>query len=542
MGRDMRFIKKILLFIAFISAALGTVSGLPEAVRTRAPLTADRPDLAHFCDSDGGHFRIWYSLQAEDPTNAIDPTDNDGNGIPDWAENAGRFLERTWACLVDTLGARQPIPDMGIGGNDRVDMYFLDLSGTMFGPGTYGMTYLDSILPDGSATAFIAIENDFEPEHFPNYVGREEDALAVTCAHEFFHTVQFAYGFNLSVWLWWMEATAVWSEERNYPEINDYLYYLANFQGYPSTGLDDDDPSGRIYGACLFPLYISQNYGDSAIIDIWENVSESAVYSGIKSWADSLELTLDNLYGDFARWNLYVGDNSREWCYPDAALMPEPEIILPSAMPEELTGGGGALYIDLTGLFGLPEGHHGGGWAEMQQIDTVYAALEGVAPSANSDTEDTLVYISPGPDTIPGIWRFDNMIAILANMDMIYIHDADLGALTYGPAPSAKVEMEKSIALPPYPNPFVNAPGRMIYFPYSIDLDTPIRLTVWASSGDLVFDESSETSKGLHLTTRGALGWEPSNMSGENLADGVYIYRLAIEGDSHIGKISIINE
>ncbi len=522
----------IALIIA--GSAMAIICGLPEVARTRASLISERPTLAHYYDSECGNFRIWYNLTSEDEINGIDPTDSDASGFPDWAELAAEYLEKTRAMLVDSLGARPPIPDNGRGGNDRTDIYFVNMRA-----GLYGMTYADSTLPNGTTSAYLTIDNDFAD--FPSYNGREFEALAVTCAHEFFHVIHFAYG-TATTWVWWMEATAVWSEELNFPEIDDYLSYLDYFQEYPSTALNDDTPSGRIYGTVLLPLYIAKNYGDHAIIDIWERIPSSNVYMALDNWADSVGISLTDLYGDFARWNLFVGDNYGGWGYDDAELMPEPVLIDRTEIPETLPGGGSAVYIDLTGQFGLPPNHTGGGWAELSGGDTLSAILHGLPPHQFSDTPDTSLNIFQTPDTLSGLWRYDAVVASIGNLARQHIMPANLGDLLIGPAVNAKVDMFHTLEEPPYPNPFrYSLENEFIYFPYSLTENSQIALYLWTSAGDLVYYMEDAASKGLHLTRDGAIAWRPANMRGERLSTGIYIYKIQVETDEYIGKISIVN-
>jgi len=528
--------KRMLIIAALMTAGslLAIICGLPEAARTRMSLIRERPALAHYYDSEEGHFKIWYNLETDDPVNCIDSTDSDGNGVPDWAENAASYLEKSWDYLVNQLGARQPVPDFGGGGDDRVDVYFVELHSSI-----YGMTWYDSVLSNGTAPAYIEIENDFAG--FTEYEDREEDALAVTCAHEFFHTIHFAYG-TLEQWRWWMEATAVWSEEQNFPQINDYINYLDIFQENPEIALNDDTPSNRIYGTVLLPLFLSANYGDGTIIDLWERTAGSSVYQAFGAWSDSIGISMDSLYGDFARWNLYVGGNYRSGGYIDGAIMPEPVRISRDSIPPNIPGGGSAIYIELTNQFGLPPGHEGGGWAELPAGDSVHAAMHGIASGFRSDTPDTAVYIFGAPDTIPGLWRYDAIVASIANFDVLYIHSANLGNLLVGPATLAKVLSEHDLSPPPYPNPFYYDGEGYLYFPYSLEEDSYFEFSVWTASGDIVYYEDGQTSKGNHLTTDGAFRWQPSNQSGKRLTSGIYIYRLAVVEDEHIGKFAIINE
>ena len=498
---------------------------------SKAPLTHARPIRTYHYDSE--HFRVWFDVVGINaiPTEDISPAD----GVPDWAQRATEYLERARACLVDTLGFPPPIPDSSsfadrhdVGGDDRTDVYFADME-------FYGMTYLDTALADGSGPAFMTIENDFEYASFPEYDGHEEDALAVTCAHEFFHTIHYTYG-SESQWTWWMEATAVWSEERNYPTVNDYLGYLGAFQNTPEKGLNNNVPSGRFYGSCLFPIFLSANFGDAAILDIWNRVPSDSPYGAIVQWADSVGWGPTALYGDFARWNLFVGDNYRGYGYTDAALMPEPKITPADSLPFSLTDAGGAIYIELNIW------ESGGLYANYDPTyDPISAKIHAVS-IAGTDTRDTTVDVYGQSDTIPGAWRFDGIYCALANLGPNPTVEANIGELLTGPAPSADVARPDNIVdLSPYPNPFIRGENDTLYFPFSAAEDSPIRFTVWTASGELVYQWTDDIGFGYHKTTRGAFAWVPRNSSKRELASGIYVYLLALEGTSYTGKFAIIN-
>ena len=260
-------------------------------------------------------------------------------------------------------------------------------------------------------------------------------------------------------------------------------------------------------------------------------------YGAIYRWADSVGVALDDLYGDFARWNLFVGDYHRDFGYPDADSMPEPAFIMPSEFPEILDGGGAAVYIDLA------DSYTGGAWATVEGGDSVSAVLYGIVPHGRTDTPDTSVDIFNINDTIPGVWRYDKLIAVVANLSSYYGWDADLGDFLYGPAPSATVELLGDVLdEPPYPNPYVRGESGSIRFPYAVKEDTRMLFAVWTSAGELVYQEEFEAVKGFHYSPSGSFSWEPLNEAGGQLAAGIYIYRLATENNSHKGKFAIINK
>ena len=60
----------------------------------------------------------------------------------------------------------------------------------------------------------------------------------MTFAHEFNHLLQQNYDSFQDVWMF--EATATWTEEHVYPEINDYLGYVPGVRlRAPATPITD---------------------------------------------------------------------------------------------------------------------------------------------------------------------------------------------------------------------------------------------------------------------------------------------------------------
>jgi len=509
--------------MAILSAVGAEKCGLPEAMRSKVPLVHARPVRSHNHDSE--HFRVWFDLEG-------------AHAIPSirWAERCAEFLEKARAVLVDSIGFREPIPDSSlfpgrtdVGGDDRLDIYFTHME-------YYGMTYLDTVLAGGVGPAFILIENDFDAARFPQYIGREEEALAVTCAHEFFHAIHYSYG-SSAAWTWWMEATAVWSEERIFPHVDDYLDYLPNFQSTPEGGLNSDSPRGRMYGTCLLPMFLSTNYGDRAILEIWELVPENQVFPAISIWAFDEGIRPIDLYGDFAMWNLFVGENYRGWGYDDAHLMPAPKITHRDSLPTLLTSAGAAIYTS-TPSFG-----EGGIWAEYTPLapaDSLSACVHGIS-KRGTDTPDTTIDIYSTPDTIPGAWRFDGLFTTLANLGPNPATSSRIGNLLIGPAPDARVAKPGDIVdRTPYPNPFIYGEHDTLLFPFTAGDVSQLRFTVWTASGELVFEETGDVSLGYHLTPRGAFGWLPRNQDGKPIASGIYIYFLSLDDNSFTGKFAVI--
>ena len=228
-----------LLIIVLLS--LGTVDGhagsAPTALRCGTPyvlqamdaaselstehqrlkLVQRRPSTQHSLLTPSGHFRVHYDTEGSD---AVDPTDDDANGIPDYIDLAATVLDSTWELEVEQLGYNPPPSDNGLGGGDEYDVYVIDLGhgGCGFSDPIYGCAYPES--SNAVTHSHLEIDNNFTD---PSYVQtRGLDALRVTIAHEFHHAIQFGYyaGRDGS---WWQESTSTWMEEVSYPHIDDYL-------------------------------------------------------------------------------------------------------------------------------------------------------------------------------------------------------------------------------------------------------------------------------------------------------------------------------
>jgi hypothetical protein len=158
--------------------------------------------------SPSGRFEIHFALTG---FHAVDPKDDNRNGIPDYIDETARTFDRLWELQVDQLGYRPPISD----GDEYYDIYIQRLGGQS----VYGWAYQDAGTLEITTSSYIVIDKNFTDNI---YATRGLNGLHVTAAHEFFHAVQFAYYAN---------ANATWMEDIAYGQINDYYQYLPQFFG-----------------------------------------------------------------------------------------------------------------------------------------------------------------------------------------------------------------------------------------------------------------------------------------------------------------------
>lgn len=111
---------------------------------------------------------------------------------------------------------------------------------------------------DGGVSGLTWIQLDHD---FGRWGGNALQLLQVTCAHEFFHALQFARGFDLRD-LSFCEAGAVWAEDQVHPGHDDWaVRYLPTFLATLSQPLTTSDGL-RDYGAAALLKFLLAGEGD----------------------------------------------------------------------------------------------------------------------------------------------------------------------------------------------------------------------------------------------------------------------------------------
>jgi hypothetical protein len=234
----------------------------------------------------------------ESTSDAVPLIDANSNGIPDWVEITQAVAETVWVKEVDEYGYRPPKSDAtsaNAGPNGRLDIYLANLGDD----GLYGYcttddpNLLDVTYTAGDFSAYCVIDNNYA--EYPMNTPLEN--LQVTVAHEFFHSVQFAYDLFEDLWL--MEGTAAWIEDEVFDAVDDnYQYLFASALAFPDVSIDYSS-DGFAYGAWLFWRFLSEYSDPSIVRDVWTAADASAGASNNYSLA-AAEAALDARGIDFA--------------------------------------------------------------------------------------------------------------------------------------------------------------------------------------------------------------------------------------------------
>ncbi|MFL5871507.1 MAG: MXAN_6640 family putative metalloprotease [Solirubrobacterales bacterium] len=250
-GADRRRAKAILARPTDGRDPLGNSYGVPEA----PPYCT-----AHFC--------VHYVTTTKD---APDLTDLGGAlGVPDYVEKIDVAAETSYAIENGQIGWRPPKPDGNLGGNSLTDIYLADVGGQ----GLFGYSAPDPSPAQRcvrSCFAYLVMDNDYAG---PVYgYADPQIPLEVTIAHEYNHVLQFRVDARTDGWLF--ESTAVWTEDRVFPNDNDYVRtYLGIFARTPQVPITDYNGAHgfRIYGLSTFNHFLDRvrGYGPSVILGAWD--------------------------------------------------------------------------------------------------------------------------------------------------------------------------------------------------------------------------------------------------------------------------------
>ncbi|MCF8111663.1 MAG: Ig-like domain-containing protein [Desulfobacteraceae bacterium] len=170
----------------------------------------------------------------------------------------GRDILDDYDALFQTEGPNDQAKN---GGDGRIDIYMIPSS--QAAAGGFGGMCISTAWESAAATnvkssAYILIDRNLKG-----------DDLAATLAHELFHAFQCA--FDPLDDIWWEEATAVWAE--------DYIDSTWNFE-HEDIQHAFNRPKNRLkalnlvnenheYGIYIYPYFLSKEYGDEVIADIW---------------------------------------------------------------------------------------------------------------------------------------------------------------------------------------------------------------------------------------------------------------------------------
>jgi len=393
------------------TAAVPGARGNVLAVATPSPSPSPTPGSG-YCSS--GWARI--DMRPAIPVMIWGPCDPRTGASPDMVKVQG-FISALWGPETNLMG--QPIGDANVAGDGysdttetgdgALDIYLV--RGSRAGPrrlttGALASTYRVPPFRNQASSSYIVIDPS---------KAESDVAFKSTVAHEFFHSLQDAHN-SLGVLNcpypavvgpcrpsdyeqhWFSEASATWAEHYFVPEARSGEVY-PRFESF----LEFDDSlasikDGNAYDSFMWPLFMQQEVGPSAIADAWRLMEGEEGWENIQD-AVNAPLPFDEHFRDFAVrvWNtkLEPGDPIKPRFNADAldsafpTTPPDKPRLISAEVLEPLSGGrsrGFSLKLPplWAGYYDLDLTH------EVHQLDFDFT---GMTPSDSLDV-DALVRIA----------------------------------------------------------------------------------------------------------------------------------------------------
>lgn len=474
--------------------------------RIRSVLSKKTIQASETYQSPDGHFTIHYETTG---SHAVPLEDANADGVPDYVEEVAAAADSSYRHQVQQLGYTDPIaPD---------ESYDVEIRNLDF---IYGQTYTTS-----GSTA-IQIENDFSEDFPPNDdpEGNQIGAIKVTMAHEFKHAIQFAANEWVGETRYWLEMDATLMEEVVYDNVNDYYHYLQSDQAIFSN------PELSFYPGSYFhvswALYFEEKYGSQFWVDVWQTIKDNTNITMINAMSQQLGgfEAFNRDYVESQLWHYASGDNSTsEFGFEESAHYPTPAISRSFVGDDSLAAPDtldklSASYTDIQSS-PFP------GTISINISDlSVPAAGLGVLAYFRDGRVEPLTIFNEQQEIIryDTNWQWEN----IEKLGLVTTNGSPQQPTKYGLA-IRSIEPQMMRVEQNYPNPF----RKQTTIRYSIPEQKHVTLEVFDILGRKVATLVNKSQpEGIY----------PKLFEAENLASGIYFYRLIIDGKVTTKKMTLV--
>ncbi len=245
-----------------------TVGGYDRSGAADCSQLQERPTLSGPAQTwETDHFVMHYTEEGQD------------RATPWFVEQVASAMEDVYLVQIMVRGWPMPPPDCGEGGDERFDVYLIDVVGredilgyAMPG-GIIGDNPQSSVVEEWSAYSYIVLDNDFRG------TGQQPIPLMrATAAHEFHHTIQFGYDVG-DLLNWYYEATSVWMETQTFVKDEAATPYVDDYFDTTDVCIGASSPRLRIYSEWLLIDTLVEDYGLAVVPQLWDRVAE---YEGME--------------------------------------------------------------------------------------------------------------------------------------------------------------------------------------------------------------------------------------------------------------------
>lgn len=326
------------LFIARVASAA-------ECTRPTDPGGAQGYDYGSAQVRSFGNERVlvWYVTEGKQ---AVDAASSRADGVPDEVVLCAQVTSDALEAYAD-MGFRSPPLDSlspacgSNGGDGRLDVYLVAMNGAD------GQTVAEagrcaSDSPKQCASYLLA------KTKLADYYGSLQVGVRTVLPHETFHAVQNAYDVELD--RFWAEGSAQWAAKHLDPALMDLERNLPAFFNLASRPLDAPVAgvtSGYLYGAAIWPVFLSERYGDDIVRLILEQegIEKAPALSATDVVLSNLQSSIAEELPLFSAWNAATGERAGVGGYQEAPNYPL------VSLSELATTGGSAITSDFSTFF-----------------------------------------------------------------------------------------------------------------------------------------------------------------------------------------------
>lgn len=496
----------------------------PPPSRATRILQLQRPTLPEEYVTGDGLFRIHFTTTGGD---AVDPASTIVTGVPDYVYEVGLAAGYSHRLLIDTLGYRSPASDGGRDGTE-FDIYILNLQ-----RGLYGFTDPEELVAGAASrfSAYIVIDNSYgNANDTEGYYTQGLAAMRVTVAHEYFHAVQFNYGYRNED-RYFFETTSVWFEDVAYTEVNDYLGYLSPYFRTLSQPLYQQDGQHE-YGNGIWLKYLVKKFDINIVRQIWDGIDEATALESTSEVLNGRNYTLSAAYSEFAVWVYFTGHRADPVSYfPEGANYPlvrfdRKQLALAStSIADSLLNLASRFYrFDSLGQ-PLTLSHI----SEAQPGRWRFATITG-----NQQSVYTVQQSSSGvPLAVSPAGRLDTLVVVVSNSSLPTLQVFFRFSLEI----SSGGSRSESRLLAPGPNPFLPGSGEDLVLRLTLQSPAEVEVFVLAEDGRRV----RHIDRGLRSAGIDEIPWDGRNDDGEIVASGIYIVHVIAGGFQEAAKVAVIH-
>lgn len=480
----------------------------PLKQRTILKSLLSRPTTDTSFVTPNGFFRVHYDLSGSDaPKYSLD--------------SLAIALDSAYNFEVNYLGYPPPPPDNGNGGDNRYDIYILNLGDT------YGYTEVeDEVIPGSNRfTSYMVIDNDFA-----GFYTTGINAARVTVAHEFHHSIQagnYIYRYDNDGFFY--ELTSVSMEHFVYPSIHDYYQYLPSYFNETQNSFGQNQTTNE-YALGIWNIFLKDNFGYDIIKQQWQLMPQMRALQAIANSLADYNTSFGEELNEFGIWTYFTNYRATPGKYfINAADYP--------------------LIRPVTSLQYSPP-------AKTVQLST-QPVTNSFIQFVNSINQDTLVSlitnadIAEGIDSTNAVLPFeysllsqsqDGAVKLTNDYYQKFVVDKPSFWLNGEFLNNQILEAGKYVASNidyAFPSPFYYTKDAYVYLPAQPDAFGYADINIYSSSMKLVFSAYKHV---ILISGQKVIRWDGMDMHNAKLSSGVYLFITKSGNNSTKGKLVIFND